>query len=83
MICVETGAGLKPEPLANFFFNFRIEKRERADRATDLPNRHRFARALQAFAIAAHLVVPKRETSIRKKLAPRECRACVRFAACL
>ena len=61
MIWVETGAGFETQPRANFLLNFRIEKRKRAHRAADFSNRHSFARPLQAFSIAAHLVVPERE----------------------
>src|SRR6185503_16596325 len=50
------------QTFTNAFFDDWIQMSETADRATDLANGNRFARAHQALAIAKHFAVPKRES---------------------
>src|ERR1044072_4959397 len=54
-------SGPESQPGTNLLLNFRIEQCKRADGATNFSDRDRLPRALQAFTIAAHLVVPEGE----------------------
>src|SRR5436305_5508282 len=55
------GRGLQSKTSADSLFNFRVEVRERADRAAYLPRGYRRARSFESRAVAPRLVVPERE----------------------
>ena len=61
MTCDDTGAGCRPEPLADARFDGRVEVREGPHRAGDLADRDDVARAQHAIEIALQLRVPERE----------------------